>query len=77
MPEKYHLNNLLLVGHRMPDSDDKVFQQFEKATLKDSVNIPMFRETGTKFILFENANDSCNRIIDEGVAELKAEFTRK
>jgi hypothetical protein len=77
MPEKYHLNNLLLVGHRMPGSDDKVFQQFERATIKDSVNIPMFRETGTKFILFENANDSCNRIIEEGVAGLKAEFTRK
>ncbi len=76
MPEKYHLKNLLLVGHRMPDNDDKVFQQFEKVGVLDSVNMSLFREHGMKFILFENANDSANTMIEESVAELKKKFTR-
>ncbi len=77
MPEKYKLKNLLLVGHSMPGKDDEVFQQFEKVTLLDSVNMPLFRENGMKFILFENANDSCNAMIEKGIAEMKGKFTRR
>ena len=76
MPEKYNINNLLLVAHNIPEKDDIVFQQFEKMTVKDSLNIPLFRENGMKFILFENGNDSLNSIIEKGVAGLKKEFTR-
>lgn len=76
MPEKYTINNLLLVGHNIPGKDDIVFQQFEKMTVKDSMNIPLFRENGMKFILFENATDSLKSIIENGVAGLKKEFTR-
>jgi len=65
-----------LVGHRFPDKDDIVFQQFEKVSVKDSINMPLFRENGMKIILFENANDSLNRIITKGVAELKSKFMR-
>jgi 4-amino-4-deoxy-L-arabinose transferase-like glycosyltransferase len=77
MPEKYHLKNLLLVGHTMPGKDDAVFQQFEKATLLDSVNMPLFRENGMKFILFEHGNDSVNNMIEKGIAEMKGKFSRK
>jgi len=76
MPGKYHIKNLLLIGHVMPGKDDAVFQQFEKVTLLDSVNMPLFREHGMKFILFENANDSVNSMIEKGIAAMKSEFTR-
>jgi len=76
MPNKYDIKNLILVGHRIPDKGDKVFQQFEKMTVKDSVDMPLFRETGTKIILFENGNDSLNSIITKGVAKLKSRFMR-
>jgi len=51
MPEKYNIKDLLLVGHNIPAKDDIVFQQFEKMTVKDSINMPLFREPGMKFIL--------------------------
>ena len=76
MPDKYDIKNLILVGHNIPGKDDKVFQQFEKMTVKDSINIPLFRENGTKIILFENGNDSLNQIITTGVAKLKSQFMR-
>ena len=76
MPEKYDIKNLILVGHHIPDKDDIVFQQFEKMSVKDSINMPLFRETGMKIILYENGNDSLNSIITNGVAELKSKFIR-
>ncbi len=76
MPDTYNIKNLILVGHRFPDKDDIVFQQFEKVSVKDSINMPLFRENGMKIILFENGNDSLNRIITKGVAELKSKFMR-
>jgi hypothetical protein len=76
MPDKYNIKNLLLVGHNVPAKDDLVFQQFEKMTIKDSVNMPLFRETGMKFILFENGNDSLNAILERGVSQLKSKFIR-
>lgn len=76
MPDKYNIKNLLLVSHNLPEKDDVVFQQFEKVTVKDSIVMPLFRETGMKFTLFENGNDSLNALIEKSVAELKAEFKR-
>lgn len=77
MPEKYTFKHLILVGKRMPDADDIVFQQFEKVSIKDSIHYPLFRETGMKIILFENGNDSLQSITERGVAALKARFQRK
>jgi len=76
MPDEYDIKNLILVGHQIPDTDDIVFQQFEKMTIKDSINMPLFRENGMRIILFENGNDSLNSIITKGVAELKRKFMR-
>lgn len=76
MPDKYNIKNLLLVGHHIPGKDDVVFQQFEKMTVKDSLNIPLFRENGMKFVLFENGNDSLNRLIEAGIFKMKHEFIR-
>lgn len=76
MPDKYDIRNLILVGHQIPGKDDIVFNQFEKMTIKDSVNMPLFRENGMKIILYENGNDSLNSIVTKGVAELKNRFSR-
>jgi hypothetical protein len=70
------MKNLILVAHHFPDNDDIVFQQFEKVSVKDSIDMPLFRENGMKIFLFENGNDSLNRIITNGVAELKKKFMR-
>jgi hypothetical protein len=76
LPEKYNIRHLILIGHEIPGKDDIVFQQFKKMTIKDSINMPLFRENGMKIILFENGNDSLNGIIEKGVAKLKSEFIR-
>jgi dolichyl-phosphate-mannose-protein mannosyltransferase len=76
MPDKYDVSNLILVARNMPASDDIVFQQFEKVTVKDSVDIPLFRENRTKIILFEHGNDSLNSYIEKSVYRLKSEFMR-
>lgn len=76
MPDRYDVRNLILVGHQIPGKDDIVFNQFEKMTIKDSVDMPFFRENGMKIILYENGNDSLNSIIITGVAKLKSRFIR-
>jgi len=76
MPDRYDVRNLILIGHQIPDKDDIVFNQFEKMTIKDSVDMPLFRETGMKIMLYENGNDSVNSIITKGVAKLKSRFIR-
>jgi len=76
MPEKYNVQNLMLVAHAMPGKDDIVFQQFERVSIKDSIHMPLFRENGMKIILFENGNDSLNSLIEKTVARLKAKFKR-
>jgi len=76
MPDTYNINNLILLGHNVPGKDDKVFLQFEKMTIKDSMDMPLFRETGMKIILFENGNDSLNHLIEKGIEKLKSRFIR-
>ena len=41
MPDNYDIKHLMIVAHRIPDSDDKVFQQFEKLSLLDSLQNPL------------------------------------
>lgn len=76
LPDKYDVKNLILVGHNTPDKDDRVFQQFEKMSIRDSIAMPLFRENGMKIFLFENANDSLNTTIAKVVSKLKSEFMR-
>jgi len=77
MPEKYNINNLILVAHRIPDSTDKVFTLFEKRTVKDSSTITLFRENGMRIVLYEGGKDSLNTTIEKGIASMKARFTRQ
>ncbi|MBX9735187.1 MAG: hypothetical protein K2X37_14115, partial [Chitinophagaceae bacterium] len=77
MPEKYNINNLILVAHQIPDSSDTVFNLFEKRTVRDSSTLDLFREKGMKIILYENGKDSLNITIEKGIAAKKALFTRQ
>jgi len=76
MPEKYHVKNLILIAHNIPDSADIVFQQFERMTVKDEIEDSLFRENGEKIILFENGNNKVNDMIEKGIARLRNEYTR-
>ncbi len=76
MPDDYHIKNLIVVAHHIPEKDDIVFQQFEKMTIRDSLVYPLARENGMRILLYENANDSLNAIIKKGVAGLKSKFIR-
>lgn len=77
MPEKYNINNLLLVAHNIPEKDDAVFQQFEKFSIRDSLVYPLARENGIRIMLYENANKNANKMIEDGIKEMKAKFQRK
>lgn len=77
MPASTDAKNMLFIGHNIPKKDDIVFQQYEKYEIKDSVNMPLFRENGMKIVLFENGNDSLNALINRSIAEQRAEFLRK
>ncbi|MBS1621678.1 MAG: glycosyltransferase family 39 protein [Bacteroidetes bacterium] len=76
LPDKYDVKNLILVGHSIPDSNDIVFRQFATISIKDSINMPLFRENGMKIILCQNGSDSLNYILTKTVAKLKNEFMR-
>ena len=77
LPDQATVRHILLVGRHLPGPDDRVFNQFEKITIKDSVDIPLFRETGTKIMFCENGSDSLNPIIEEAIAHLKGEYMRR
>lgn len=76
MPDTYHIRNLLLVGHSIPEKEDPIFRQFGKWSVKDSVNMPLFRENGMKFILYEQGSDSLNRVIEKSIRDKKGKFSR-
>ena len=71
------VRNILLVGHHLPDKDEAVFQQFGKMTIKDSLVMPLFRENGMRFMLFEQGSDSLCAVIDRTVAAEKKQFMRQ
>ncbi len=76
MPEKYNINNLLLVGHSIPGQDDEVFQQFGSWNIADSLNYPLARENGIRIFLYRNGNEHVNGMIEQGIKQMKAEFNQ-
>ncbi len=75
MPDTIHAKNILLVDKTIP-KDEPVFKLFGKISIKDSVSIPFFRETGTKIILLEDAHEQANEFIIKAIQKLKGEFKR-
>ena len=76
MPDAYHVKNELFVGKKVPDRDDMVWQQSKRYRIIDSVRNPYAREYGAKIILFVDANNTANRLIEAGIGAKKDVFRR-
>lgn len=76
IPDNLYFNHLIFVGRRMPDSDDEVFQHFEKVTVIDSVTNKLSRQSGDKIIFFETIDSAGLKLAQDGLREMKSEFIR-
>jgi hypothetical protein len=76
MPEKYHFKHLMMIGWRMPDADDEVFNHFANREVLDSLQLPLAREHGIKLFLFSHADSVMTTLVAKGIAEEKARFAR-
>jgi hypothetical protein len=77
MPDKYNIRHILMVDDKVPDADDKVFQQFESAIMLDSIENPLSREYGAKIWLYRNGNDQLRTMVEAGIREEKDKFRRQ
>ena len=71
-----NFKHLIFVGHRMPDTDDEVFQHFEKITVIDSVTSKHSRQFGDRIIFFKNVDSVGVRLAAEGLKQMKQQFNR-
>lgn len=76
MPDSFPYRHWLRVDRDMPGQDEPVFRQFGKMTVEDSLVVPYFRESGMKYFLFENGNDSLRPMVERNVAKEKRVFMR-
>ena len=76
MPDRFPYRHWLRVDKDMPEPDEPVFKQFAKVTVEDSLVIPYFRESGMRYTLFENGNDSLQPMAERIVAGEKKRFVR-
>jgi len=76
MPDSFPYRHCLRVDRDMPEPGEAVFRQFGKMTLEDSLVVPYFRESGMKYFLFENGNDSLRPMVERIVAKEKKVFMR-
>ena len=75
IPEKMDVRHMLYVDDDY-SPQNPIFQQFEKVAILDSINMPLFREDGTKVYFFENGSDSLNLMLSHHVKALKSKFLR-
>ncbi|HVZ57598.1 MAG TPA: glycosyltransferase family 39 protein [Chitinophagaceae bacterium] len=76
LPDSIGVRNLLLVAHQPADPEDPAFRHFARYTVRDSVAMPLFREHGMKFILYEKADDSSAGVFHQAVRTLKSRYSR-
>jgi hypothetical protein len=76
IPERLYFRHLLFVGRKMPEKDDEVFQHFSRVQVIDSCTNPYSRQYGNKIISFQNASDSAWLLANEGLREMKQQFSR-
>ncbi|MHA4847619.1 glycosyltransferase family 39 protein [Flavitalea antarctica] len=75
LPEKFDFDHMLYVDDDY-SRENPIFRQFSKVTELGKLDLPMFREDGTRVFLFENANDSLHIILDGYIKTLKGKFLR-
>jgi hypothetical protein len=76
MPVDFNYKHLMLIGHQNPDADDTVFNHFERRYVMDSLQMPLFRESGIKVYFFENGSDSMRYYASEGIRREKGKFSK-
>jgi len=76
IPSPLKFKHLMLISHSDPEPDDEVFNQFEKRILMDSLQLPLFRETGMKVRFFQNGNDSLSYYFTQSLETQKDVFRR-
>jgi hypothetical protein len=76
IPDSVYFRNIILLARRMPDTDDVVFQHFEKVTIIDSVTNKLSRQFRDKIIYFENVDSTGLKLAQEGLQEMKKQFNR-
>ncbi len=77
MPDKYNFTNVITVDHDMPDSNNIIFKQFAKISVKDELINTLARENGVKIILMEHGSPAVDTYLEEKVAEKKKKFLRQ
>jgi hypothetical protein len=75
MPEEYDFDNFMLIAREDP-SKNPITSVFQRSTILDSVNLPFFRENGTKVYFFENPTAPISEIAAERVRADKKKFLR-
>lgn len=76
IPDEFTFRHLILIGRRMPDKDDEVFQHFEKVTVIDSVTNAYSRQCRDKIIFFEKADSVGLKLAVEGLKQMKQQFNQ-
>jgi hypothetical protein len=76
LPEKLDFFDHMLYVDDDYSRENPIFKQFEKVTELGKLNMPMFREDGTRVFLFENATDSLHIILADYVKTLRGKFLR-
>jgi hypothetical protein len=75
LPKKLDFDHMLYVDDDY-SRDNPIFKQFGKVTELGKLNLPMFREDGTKVFFFENATDSLHIILADYIKTLNGKFVR-
>ncbi len=75
MPETYDFDNFLLIANEDP-SKNPITSLFKRSTILDSINLPFFRENGTKLFFFEEPMAPVSQLAEERVRADKKKFLR-
>ena len=75
MPERFPYRYCLRVDNDYPEAKERVFKQFGKVTVMDSLVMPYFRESGMRFYLFEDAHDSLRAVAEQVIGKEKGRWS--
>ncbi len=76
IPNPLYFKHLLFIGRSMPDTDDEVFQHFEKTTVMDAVTYEHSRQRGDQIIFFEKIDTTGLKLAVDGLKQMKQQFNQ-
>ena len=77
MPEKYDVQNIILLSHSVPGKDDEIFREFANITEEDQFHDPYAKEDGVKIILCQAPFAQLNQVLEQRIARKKMDLIRK